>query len=194
LDVRAENLASATVDMRRARLRCDVDVRIRSDGPLRIRLAGCGRVITNSCLARRAPIGARNIGRIRLGRTRRRLRRLRVQPRRRTRRTYRYCVKRSRGRVVAVFSSRRRTGRVRLVTSTARSHRMRRVGRGVSTRRLVRRFPRRRRIGRRLFRASPRSRRIFGTRRGRVRFVGVADRRLLRNRRALRRYLRRAGL
>jgi hypothetical protein len=37
-------------------------------------------------------------------------------------------------------------------------------------------------------------RRIFGTRRGRVRFVGVADRGLLANRRQLRRYLRRAGL
>jgi hypothetical protein len=194
LDVRATNVATATVDVRRARLRCDVDVRIRSDGPLRIRLAGCGIVVTNECLARRSSIGSRNIGRIRLGRTRGRLLRLRVLPRRRTRRTFRYCVKRSRGRVIAVFSSRRRRGRVRLVASTARSHRSRRVGRGASTRRLARRFPRRRRIGRGLYRASPRSRRIFGTRRRRVTFVGVADRRLLRNRRALRRYLRLAGL
>jgi hypothetical protein len=38
------------------------------------------------------------------------------------------------------------------------------------------------------------SRRIVGTRRGKVRFVGVADRRLLRSPRALRRYLRLAGL
>jgi hypothetical protein len=64
----------------------------------------------------------------------------------------------------------------------------------VSTLRLRRRFPRERRLGRGLFRAGPRSRRIFGTRRGRVRFVAVAERRLLRNRRTLRRYLRRAGL
>jgi len=43
-------------------------------------------------------------------------------------------------------------------------------------------------------RAGPRSSRIFGTRRGKVRFVAVADRRLLRTPRALRRYVRRAGL
>jgi hypothetical protein len=93
-----------------------------------------------------------------------------------------------------VFSSRSRRGRTRLVTSTARLHRKGRVGRGARFRTVARAFPRRQRIGRGLYRASRRSRRIVGVRRGRVRFVGVADRRLLRNRRALRRYLRRAGL
>jgi hypothetical protein len=83
---------------------------------------------------------------------------------------------------------------VRLVTTTARGHRLRRVGRGASARRLARAFPRRVRIGRRLYRAAPRSRRVFGTRRGRVRFVAVADRGLLRKPRRLRRYLRLAGL
>ena len=194
LDVRARNLASATVDVKRARLRCDVDVRIDSDRPITIALAGCGRSVSSGCLSRRSPIGARRIGRIRIGRTRSRLRRLRVQPRRRTRYTYRYCAKRSRGRVVAVFSSRTRRGRARLVTSTAPLHRTRRVGRGASARRFARAFPRRRRIGRGLYRLSPRSTRLVGVRRGKVRFVAVADRRLLRNRRALRRYRRRAGL
>jgi hypothetical protein len=194
LDVRATNVASATVDVKRAHIRCDADVRISSDGPLTLRLRGCGRTVAAGCLARRSPVGPRGIGRIRLGRTRHRLQRLRVQPRRRTRRTFRYCVKRSRGRVVAVFSSRSRRGRVRLVTSTARRYRLRRVGPGAPSRRLGRAFPHRRRIGRRLYRASPRSRRLFGTRRGKVRFVAVADRRLLRRPKALRRYLRLAGL
>ena len=45
------------------------------------------------CLARRSPIGPRNIGRIRLGLTRRQLSRIRVKPVRRTRRSYVYCVK-----------------------------------------------------------------------------------------------------
>jgi hypothetical protein len=194
LDVRATNVATATVDVRRARVNCNVDVGITSDGPLKIRLAGCGRTVSTGCLSRRSSIGPRNIGRIRLGRTRIRLQRLRVQPRRRTRRTFRYCVKRSRGRVVAVFSSRSRRGRARLVTSTARYHRMRRVGSGSTARRLARAFPHRVRIARGLYRARPGSRRLFGIRRGRVRFVAVADRRVIASPKALRRYLRLAGL
>jgi hypothetical protein len=194
LDVDAANLSSATLAARRARLTCDADIRIHSDGPFSLRLAGCGRVASFGCLSRRSPIGPKNIGRIRLGRTRRQLRRLRIQPRRRTRLTYRYCVKRSRGRVTAVFSSRSRRAKARLITTTARLHRTRRIGRGARFRSVVRRFPRRRRIARGLYRASPRSRRIFGVRRRRVRFVGVADKRLLHHPRTLRRYLRRAGL
>ena len=143
------------------------------------------------CLARRAPIGPRSIGRIRLGYSRRRLLRIRVSPRSRGRRAYRYCVKRSRGRVVAVFGPR---GRVRLVTTTAPAHRMRRTGRGSSVGRLHRAFPHGHQLTPGIFRAGPRSRRIFGTRRGRVHFVAVADRRLLADPRTLRRYLRRAGL
>ncbi len=71
------------------------------------------------CLARRSPIGPRNIGRIRLGHTRARLLRLPVRPPRRTRRSLRYCVRRSRGRVTAVFSSRARRARAKLVVTTA---------------------------------------------------------------------------
>src|SRR4051812_39173979 len=143
------------------------------------------------CLARRAPIGLRNIGRVRLRYTRGRLLRIPIRPIRRTRRVYRYCVKRSRGRVSAVLSAR---GRTALVATTATGHRLRRVGRGVSLRRLRAHFPRRRRIARNLYRAGPRSRRVFGVRRARVRFVAVAERSLLRRPSVLRRYLRRAGL
>jgi hypothetical protein len=148
------------------------------------------------CLARRSPIGPRNIGRIRLGRTRRRLLQLRVKPLGRARRSYRYCVKGRSGLVTAVFSSRSRRGRVLLVTTTARGHGNRRVRVRSSSRRFFAAYPRRRLIGRGLYRANPRSPRLFGIRRGRVRFIAVADRRLLRpgKRRTLRRYLAYAGL
>lgn len=158
---------------------------------------GCAKLagMTGSrpCLSRRAPIGSRNIGRVRLGLTRRRLERIGVAPVRRTRFTYVYCVKGSRKRVVAVLSGARAAGRVRLVATTATEHRMRRVGPGVPSRRLAARFPRGRRLTGTLFRAGPASRRLFGTRRGRVRYVAVAGRSVLRDRGALRRHLRRAG-
>jgi hypothetical protein len=114
-----------------------------------------------------------------------------VQPVRRTRRSYRYCVKGGPGRVTAVFSSRSRRGRVRLVTTTARGHGNRSVRVRSRSRRFFAAYPRARRIGRGLYRAGTRSPRMFGIRRGRVRFTAVADRRLLRwgKRRALRRYL-----
>jgi hypothetical protein len=143
------------------------------------------------CLARRSPIGPRNIGRIRLGLTRARLRRLPVRPVRITRRSYRYCVKRSSGRVTAVFS---RRGRVALVTTTARVHGNRRLRPGSTRRALRRAYSRRRAIAPGLYRANPRSRRLIGVRKGRVRFFAVASRRLLPNPRRLARHVRLAGL
>ena len=76
------------------------------------------------CLSRRSPIGRRNIGRVRLGLTRRGLARRVPGPGRTTRRSWRWCVKRSRGSVRAVFTKR---GRVALVATTARRHGNRRV-------------------------------------------------------------------
>ena len=142
------------------------------------------------CLARRSPIGPRNIGRVRLGYTRRQaIRRIRPKPIRRTRRTFRWCVKRSSGKVVAVFGKRRR---IQLAVTRARAHGNRRLRPGSRGRALRRAYPRRRRILRGVFRANARSPRLIGVRRGRVRFHAVASRKLLRNRRALRRSLRRA--
>ena len=144
-----------------------------------------------ACLARRSPIGPRNIGRVRLGYSRAKmLRRVKPRPIRRTRRAFRWCVKRSRGRVSAVFSQR---GRARLVITTALAHGNRGVRPGRSAR-LLRAYPSRRRIMRGVYRATPRSPRLVGVRRGRVRFTAVVDRRLLRRPRALRRYLRLAGV
>jgi LVIVD repeat len=152
---------------------------------------GGGGSQARACLARRSPIGPRNIGRIRLGLTRARLRRLSVRPVRITRRSYRYCVKRSSGRVAAVFS---RRGRAALVTTTARVHGNRRLRPGSTRRALRRAYLRRRAIAPGLYRASPRSKRVIGVRRGRVRFFAVASRGLLRNPRRLARHVRLAGL
>jgi hypothetical protein len=143
------------------------------------------------CLAHRSPIGPRNIGRLRIGYGRARLRRLPVQPRRTTRRSFRYCVRHSRGRVAAVFSPR---GRLALVATTARSHGNRRVRPGSPARAMRRAYPRRRAVGRGFYRANSRSPRIIGVRKGRVRYFAVASKQLLRNRRALARHLRLAGL
>ena len=143
------------------------------------------------CLARRSPIGPRNIGRVRIGYSRQRLQQLPVQPVRKTRRSNRYCVKRSSGRVTAVFSKR---GRVVLVTTTARAHGNRGVRPGSSPRALRRAYSRRARVGRGLYRANGHSPRLIGVRNGRVRFVAVAHRSLLRNTRALVRHLRLAGI
>jgi hypothetical protein len=144
-----------------------------------------------TCLARRSPIGPRNIGRVRVGFTRARLRRVPVRPVRTTRRSFRYCVKRSSGRVSAVFS---RRGRVALVATTARAHGNRRLRPGSRARALRRAYPRRRAVARGVYRLGTRNPRMIGVRNGRVRFFAVASRKLVKNRRALRRHLRLAGL
>jgi hypothetical protein len=163
------------------------DIRLR--GVLSVR-ATCPA--PRACLARRSPIGRRNIGRIRLGLTRARLAR-RIGPSRRGRLVTRWCVRRSRGRVSAVFTRRSSRSKAVLVATTARGHGNRRVRPGSSTRRLRRAYPRLRRVRRGVFRANPSSPRLFGVRRGRVRVIAVASKRLLRSPRSLRRSLRRAG-
>ena len=142
------------------------------------------------CLARRSPIGPRNIGRVRVGNTRRRLLRLPVRTPRKTARSFRFCVRRSSGRVRAVFAR----GRVVLVATDARVHGNRRLRPGDSVRALRSAYPRRRALGQGLYRVNRPSRRVIGTRKGRVRFFAVANRRVLRNRGVLKRHLRLAGL
>jgi hypothetical protein len=83
---------------------------------------------------------------------------------------------------------------VAVVTTTAPRHGNRRIHPGTRLSRLRRAYPRRRSLGRGLVRANRRSPRFFGIRRKRVRFIGVASRRTIRNRRALRAYLRHAGV
>ena len=98
------------------------DIRQRGVFAINTRLCPAPR----ECLARRSPIGPRNIGRVRLARTRARLA-ARIGPSRTGRLVTRWCVKRSRGRVSAVFTSRSRRARARLVVTTAKGHGNRRV-------------------------------------------------------------------
>jgi hypothetical protein len=147
-----------------------------------------------TCLSRRSAIGPRNIGRIRLGYTRRLLLRIPVAPLRRTRYSFRYCVKGRGGRVGAVFSGRARGARVELVATTARGHGNRGVRVRSPARTFARGYPRRQRIATGLYRAGPHSPRLIGLRDGRVRFIAVARLRLVHRPRLLRRDLRRAGL
>lgn len=46
LDVVATNVSRVVVDVRRARVDCDATVHVKSDGPVRVVLAGCGRTVS----------------------------------------------------------------------------------------------------------------------------------------------------
>jgi len=153
---------------------------------------GPGSESTRRCMGRRANFTRRGLGRFRLRLRRRLVQRRAGQPgsTRRGRRVYRYCVNGDRsGRVIVAFD---RRNRVRLVASTARLHRRGRIGRGTRARRLARGADTKR-IARGL-QASRGQRFLFGTRRGRVRYVAVVDRRLAGRPRRLRGYVRLAGL
>jgi hypothetical protein len=148
----------------------------------RVKRSGTSR---GDCLARRARINRRRIGPLRLGLTRSALRQRLPAPRRSGPRSWRWCVDGG-GHVVATF----RSGHVTLVGTTASGHRSRRVHPGSRVRALRRTYPRRRRLRRSLVRAGQR---LFGLRRGRVRYIAVAKRRLIDRPRSLQRQLRRAG-
>jgi hypothetical protein len=83
---------------------------------------------------------------------------------------------------------------VALVVTTAPSHGNRGVRPGAKLSLLRRGYPRRRGVGRGLFRANAHSPRLIGVRRGRVRYIAIASPKLIRNRKALRSYLRLAGV
>ena len=89
-----------------------------------------------------------------------------------------------------------RRERTLMLLSTSPAFRYRGAGPGTRVRALRRALPRARRILRRgntdILLARPRSRLIFAVHRGRVRFIALRDRRALRGKRALSRYLRRA--
>jgi Calcineurin-like phosphoesterase len=150
-----------------------------------------GGAVLPNCLAARVRIGSRGIGQVKLGLGKRTLLQQAPPPRTRRRRAWRYCVSGSRGRALVAFS---RGGRARLVVSTARGHRRGRIRPGASLR-LVKRAHKVRRLTRGLYAGTGRARRlVFGVRRGRVRFVGVADPRLIARPRLLRSYVRLVGL
>ena len=45
IDISATNLAKATIDVRRARVDCNAKLKISSDGPIAVKLPGCGRTV-----------------------------------------------------------------------------------------------------------------------------------------------------
>ena len=97
------------------------------------------------------------------------------RPRRRTKRSWRWCVKGSKGTVSAAFDQR---GRVALVTTTATHHGNRRVRPGsTASHGCAAPTAAAARSSRTLVRANGRSPRLFGVRRGRVRFIAVTTRR-----------------
>jgi hypothetical protein len=126
----------------------------------------------------RGRIGPRGAGRVRLGLTPRRLLRRVGQPQRRTR-SWSYRVRGGKnrgGRLVVAFGHRRGRPGVELVATTAKRYSAARVRPGMSAARLAGRA---RRVGGGLWlREAGRagSRFVYGVRRGRVHFVGVATR------------------
>ena len=145
------------------------------------------------CLAGRARIGRRNIGRLRLGFTRERLLQLPVRMTAETPRSFRYCVEGKRGYTAAVFSRRDERARAKLLLTTVPGQGNRRTRVGSRAAKFRRRYPDRVRVARGLYLGGPRSQRIFGLREGRVQFIAVARRRVARNRKAVKRYLRLGG-
>jgi hypothetical protein len=115
-------------------------------------------------------------------------------PRKRRRGVWKYCVKK-RGRVGIVFNRRKRA---LFIAATSRRYKLRGLHPRSRVRTLKRKFHGRRGL-RRLRGGIYKVRRgkwkfaIFGTRRGRIRYIGLADRKLLRHPRLLFKYHKRAG-
>ena len=148
------------------------------------------------CLRSRGRFTRRGIGRLRLGRTTGQVLRRGGQPRTRVGRAWRYCANgkanrnRRKRRVMAVFT---KAGKLGLIVSTVRDHKGRRVGTGAKARR-VRRGTKKLGPGLRVRRLRGGTRLIYGVRRGRVRYVAVATRKVGGNRKRLRTHLRLAGV
>jgi hypothetical protein len=150
-------------------------------------------VVPSRCFARRLKVLKNAIGTLKLGATRERVGRRFGPPGRTARGVLRWCVKGG-GKVYVAYSDK---GTVRFAASTAKGHRRLKIGKGATERALRRTFGRRVRSagsGLRRIAGGPSQQLVFGVRRGRVTFVAVADRSLIRNRKALRTQLRRAGL
>ena len=154
--------------------------------------AGSGS--SGGCLPSTFSLGAKGIGRIALGVTRRRLAATPTLAAARLKGTSttrsRYCVQGRTGRVTAVFG---RGTKVELITAAVPVRGIGAVAPGRRVRAVRRSFRRLRRLSATVYRLGPRSRRVVVVRRGRVRAVGVASARLLRSERLLRTYVRRAG-
>jgi hypothetical protein len=154
------------------------------------------------CMTPGGRVGARRLGPARLGDSEAELRRGLGPPRRVSRGFLRWCVDRG-GRFLAGQRGDRSgdlgegsSEQAVLLLSTSRAFRFRGVSPGVGVRALKRRLPRAvglvKEARTRVFLARPGSRVILGVRGGRVRYVGVRNKRAVGTKRALKRYLQRA--
>jgi hypothetical protein len=146
------------------------------------------RASGSGCLRRTGPLRGSGIGAARLGsRKADVIRRLGV-PTEHTASSLRYCVDGG-GKLLMAFDT---AGRLRLAASTSFSTRIHRLRTGSSLRRVQRVYPHARWIGKRLLRASRRSRVVFGSCScGSVAFVAVTN---VRSAGQIRHYARRAGV
>jgi hypothetical protein len=135
--------------------------------------AGVWPASAGGCLSRRAAIGARHIGRVRLGMKRAALAQELPAPRTKTARAWRWCVDGG-GTLAAAFG---KSGRVALIATTARAP--------------IRRLDAPHRGGRSLVRTGTR---LFAFHGAKVRYVAVAARSTLARPSLRRAYLHRAGL
>jgi hypothetical protein len=142
--------------------------------------ANVGGAGKKGCLSVGRRIRRQGIGKVRLGMTRKQLKRRLPAPRRKKKHAWRWCV-RGGGKVSAAFSKR---GRVVLVSTTAPK---------VRKRARIRAFRHPRSLGHGLVRPFKGSHRLFTLRRGKVRVVSIAKSPTIARRKQLRRYLRAAS-
>src|SRR5439155_8486300 len=146
-----------------------------------------------SCLRSRLKVGSRGIGsRLRIGNTQKIMRRRAGPPTRAKRLSWRYCVgKGKRGSVVVAFSPELDA---RLILTTARGHSARGIHPGSTVKAMLRKYHDAKRVPKKVWFTSRSTRIVFGMRKGKITFVAVADRRLIKEPGLLEVYLQRAGV
>jgi hypothetical protein len=151
-------------------------------------------VPASQCRAPHLDANRAGLGGITLGATTEQVLRRASQPRERGPRTWTWCVHARGNQNKKVTSVLTPEGRVALVGSDARGHRARGVGPGARVAKL--RGKKTRKFGRgvRVRNAGGGAKMVWVTRKGRVRWVGVASRTASRTKAGLRSYLRRAGV
>jgi hypothetical protein len=140
------------------------------------------------CVSRRAAVKKRSIAKVKLGYRSSTVASKLGLPGKRRKGVWRYCV-RGGGKFIVVFSKRKRA---LFIASTARRHHRGPAHPGISLRRLKRIYRHKglRRVRSDVRRVGPI---VYGVRRKRVRYVGIASKALRRSRRLLVRYHKRAG-
>jgi hypothetical protein len=146
------------------------------------------------CVPKSLKVGPTAIGRLTLGATRVLVGRRLGPPGLTKRAVLRYCVKGG-GSVLAAFST---SSRVAFAATTAKGHKRLGVGRGSTLKALRKKFSKLRTVVPGVYRVAGTKKAtrhlLFGVRKGKVTFVGLADTKLIASRKALRTQLRRAAL